>query len=54
MASKKYQTLVCREEAPQMPFGYPTSMVISLLPPLWFKLMNPRVPEQMKALAKAQ
>jgi len=54
MASKKYQTLVCREEAPQLPFGYPTSMVISLLPPLWFKLMNPRVPEQMKALAKAQ
>lgn len=53
MASKKYQTLLCREEAPQMPFGYPTSMVISLLPPLWFKLMNPRVPEEMKALAKS-
>jgi alkane 1-monooxygenase len=54
MASKKYQSLVCREEAPQMPFGYPTSMVISLFPPLWFKLMNPRVPEAMKALAKAR
>ena len=46
-SSKKYQVLDCHEESPQMPFGYPTSMVISLIPPLWFKLMNKRVPREM-------
>jgi len=46
-ASKKYQILDCHEESPQMPFGYPTSMVISLIPPLWFKVMNKRVPTEM-------
>ena len=46
-SSKKYQILDCHEESPQMPFGYPTSMVISLIPPLWFKLMNKRIPPEM-------
>jgi alkane 1-monooxygenase len=46
-SSKKYQILECHEESPQMPFGYPTSMVLSLVPPLWFKIMNKRVPKDM-------
>ena len=46
-SSKKYQILDCHQESPQMPFGYPTSMVISLFPPLWFKVMNKRVPTEM-------
>ena len=46
-SSKKYQILDCHDESPQMPFGYPTSMVISLLPPLWFKVMNKRIPKEM-------
>jgi alkane 1-monooxygenase len=46
-SSKKYQLLECHEESPQMPFGYPTSMVLALLPPLWFKIMNKRVPANM-------
>ncbi|WP_224488159.1 alkane 1-monooxygenase [Robertkochia flava] len=50
-ASKKYQVLDNHETSPQMPFGYPTSMVLSLLPPLWFRIMNPRIPEKMKQLA---
>lgn len=50
-ASKKYQVLDCHETSPQMPFGYPTSMVLSLMPPLWFKVMNPRIPEDMKSLS---
>lgn len=45
--SKKYQILECSEESPQMPFGYPTSMVLALIPPLWFKIMNKRVPKEM-------
>ena len=47
-SSKKYQLLDCHEDSPQMPYGYPTSMVMSFFPPLWFKTMNPRIPESMK------
>jgi len=46
-ASKKYQILDCHEDSPQMPFGYPTSMVLALIPPLWFRIMNKRVPKEM-------
>ena len=46
-SSKKYQVLDCHEESPQMPFGYPTSMVLSMIPPLWFKIMNKRIPKRM-------
>ncbi|MBT8254013.1 MAG: alkane 1-monooxygenase [Bacteroidia bacterium] len=46
-SSKKYQVLACHEDSPQMPFGYPTSMVLSLIPPLWFRVMNKRVPKEM-------
>lgn len=46
-SSKKYQILDSYEDSPQMPYGYPTSMVISLFPPLWFKIMNKRVPRKM-------
>ena len=44
-ASKKYQALESYVESPQLPFGYPTSMLIALIPPLWFKIMNPKVKE---------
>ena len=47
-SSKKYQLLDYHDSAPDMPFGYPTSMVLSLLPPLWFHIMNPRIPGEMK------
>ncbi|MBC2843883.1 alkane 1-monooxygenase [Winogradskyella flava] len=46
-SSKKYQVLDCHDESPQMPFGYPTSMVLAMVPPLWFKIMNKRVPREM-------
>ena len=47
-SSKKYQLLDYHDSAPDMPFGYPTSMVLSLIPPLWFHIMNPRIPGEMK------
>ena len=47
-ASKKYQLLDYHDSSPDMPFGYPTSLVLSLIPPLWFHIMNPRIPEAMK------
>lgn len=30
-------------EAPQLPLGYPTMVVVAAIPPLWRRLMNPRV-----------
>jgi len=47
-SSKKYQILDYHDISPQMPYGYPTSMVMSFLPVLWFKIMNPRIPAEMK------
>jgi len=46
-ASRKYQILKHHENAPQMPTGYPGMMVLSLFPPLWFYVMNPRVDKVM-------
>ena len=43
-ATRKYQILRHLEESPQLPFGYPTCILLALLPPVWFGLMNPRVP----------
>jgi alkane 1-monooxygenase len=33
------------DEAPQLPYGYPTMLMMALLPPLWFRVMNWRVEE---------
>jgi alkane 1-monooxygenase len=46
-STKKYQVLDCHDESPQMPYGYPTSMVLAMVPPLWFGIMNKRVPKEM-------
>ena len=43
ISSKKYQVLESIYESPQLPYGYPTSILLSMVPPLWFKIMNPRV-----------
>lgn len=40
-AYKKYQNLNHFDESPQLPLGYPGSILLSLVPPLWFKMMNP-------------
>jgi alkane 1-monooxygenase len=38
-------------ESPQLPFGYPTSIIIALLPPLWFAVMHPRLRKLSAAAA---
>jgi alkane 1-monooxygenase len=48
MASRKYQVLRHFNQSPQMPTGYPGMMVLALIPPLWFKVMNTEV-ERYKA-----
>ena len=40
-ASKKYQVLESLEESPKLPFGYPMSMLLAFVPPLWFAFMHP-------------
>ncbi len=47
-SQKEYQILEYHDVSPQMPYGYPTSMVLSFFPPLWFAVMNKRVPSSMK------
>lgn len=46
LASKKYQLLDHHQDAPELPFGYPTAMLLSLVPPLWFSIMNKRLPSE--------
>ena len=43
IASRKYQILRHHDESPQMPTGYPGMMLLSLVPPLLFSVMNPKI-----------
>ena len=43
LASRKYQILQHHHNAPQLPTGYPGSMILALLPPLWFYVMNRKI-----------
>ncbi|MBI2731287.1 MAG: alkane 1-monooxygenase [Sphingobacteriales bacterium] len=43
LASRKYQILRHHDDAPQMPTGYPGMMLLSLLPPAWFYIMNKKI-----------
>lgn len=51
-ASRKYQVLRHMDESPQLPYGYPASMIIALVPPMWFKLMDREVEKWTLAQAK--
>jgi alkane 1-monooxygenase len=44
-ATRKYQILRHLDESPQLPLGYPGSMLLSLIPPLWFQFMNKKIPQ---------
>jgi alkane 1-monooxygenase len=48
-ATRPYQILRHHDEAPTLPSGYPASMLLALLPPLWFRVMNPRVERAIAA-----
>ena len=57
-AIKRYQVLDHYDKSPQLPAGYPTMILIALIPPLWFYIMNPRLENwhgsQSPALASFQ
>ena len=42
-ANRKYQVLRHQNEAPELPVGYPASMLMALVPPLWFFVMNKKL-----------
>jgi alkane 1-monooxygenase len=40
---RRYQALLHADEAPQLPAGYSAMVVLALFPPLWRRVMDPRV-----------
>jgi alkane 1-monooxygenase len=48
LASRKYQILQHHSTAPQLPTGYPGSMILAMVPPLWFYVMNKKI-KQLQA-----
>jgi hypothetical protein len=41
--TRSYQALRDFDGAPQLPSGYATMIMLAYVPPLWFRVMNPRV-----------
>lgn len=41
--TRRYQALRDYDDAPQLPTGYAGMLLVALLPPLWFRMMDPRV-----------
>ena len=41
--TRRYQSLRHFADAPQLPAGYATMILAAYIPPLWFRLMNPKV-----------
>ena len=44
--ARPYQDLQHRPRTTKLPAGYAAMVPLALLPPLWFAIMNPRVPKQ--------
>lgn len=51
LASRKYQILRHFDHSPQLPTGYPGMMLLALVPPLWFAVMNTRVSQWEREFA---
>ena len=42
-STRPYQILRHYDESPQLPMGYPAAIILSLIPPIWFKKINPLI-----------
>lgn len=51
--SRQYQSLEADRDAPQLPTGYAGSIAYALVPPLWRKIMDPRVDFWMRGTLQA-
>lgn len=52
LASRPYDLLRHYDEVPQLPAGYATMVILALVPPLWRRVMDPRV-ASVRALGAA-
>lgn len=50
---RPFETLRSMPQAPQLPAGYPTMVLVALLPPLWFALMDRRLPPEIVPAGEA-
>jgi alkane 1-monooxygenase len=53
LASRPYSILRNHAKAPQLPAGYAAMFLLSLVPPLWFSVMNPMVDEVRPSSVRA-
>jgi len=53
-ASRKYQILRHFEDSPQLPYGYPAMMILSLVPPVFFNVMNKQIDQYQLSLLKEE
>ena len=53
IASRPYWALRHYDEVPQLPFGYATAVLTALVPPLWRRVMDPRVEAWERAREEA-
>lgn len=47
-AARRYQELRHVDEAPQLPGGYAAMVLLALVPPLWFRIIDPRIPPSVR------
>jgi alkane 1-monooxygenase len=45
---RRYQALLHHDDSPQLPGGYASMFVLALVPPLWRKVIDPRVPRALE------
>lgn len=46
-ASKPYHVLMSYEKSPVLPGGYVSALYLALIPPLWFRVMNRRIGDEI-------
>lgn len=49
VATRPYQVLRSFEKAPELPSGYPGMLLLTLVPPLWFSVMDPKVEQARRS-----
>lgn len=47
-STRPYQILRYHKKSPQLPNGYPAMMLLSLIPPLWYKVIHPHIDQFKK------
>jgi len=47
-AARRYQELRHVDDAPQLPGGYGAMVLLALVPPLWFRIIDPRIPPEVR------